>query len=224
METFTHYTYTLQNSVSFVTMFDHSSTRISNAKFIHSNYISSVSISARCSLEPITGMCRAALPAFYYDANAGACKPFTYGGCGGNGWIFYCEEECDIVCVQRKNIDDFVEDLEWLLRANFTGDPNSSEAKDVKDDKSHSSGTSRSKEDRHHFGRSHSSRREKAKNERLSAIFGEEHRAVLDTAPRPRYICPLQEAFEGADAVADDVQKRNDEPSDKPGKRHPPRS
>lgn len=38
---------------------------------------------AACDLAPETGRCRAAIPKYYWDAEACACKEFIWGGCGG---------------------------------------------------------------------------------------------------------------------------------------------
>lgn len=37
-----------------------------------------------CTLPAETGPCRAAIPAYYFDASAGGCQPFLYGGCGAS--------------------------------------------------------------------------------------------------------------------------------------------
>ena len=36
-----------------------------------------------CELVPEAGPCFAAIPKFYYDAEAEACATFIWGGCGG---------------------------------------------------------------------------------------------------------------------------------------------
>ena len=36
-----------------------------------------------CNLIPDPGMCYAAIPKVYFDGEDGACKEFTWGGCGG---------------------------------------------------------------------------------------------------------------------------------------------
>jgi len=38
---------------------------------------------AACDLAPETGRGRAAIPKYYWDAEACACKEFIWGGCGG---------------------------------------------------------------------------------------------------------------------------------------------
>ncbi|MCU5786782.1 BPTI/Kunitz domain-containing protein [Alloalcanivorax marinus] len=37
-----------------------------------------------CFQAPDTGRCRAAMPRYYYDADADRCEQFTWGGCEGS--------------------------------------------------------------------------------------------------------------------------------------------
>ena len=53
---------------------------------------------AHCLQASETGMCRAAFPRFYHNAETGACEQFIYGGCGGNTNNFVTEEECNDAC------------------------------------------------------------------------------------------------------------------------------
>ncbi|XP_012946540.1 papilin [Aplysia californica] len=63
-----------------------------------------------CMMEKATGNCYASFPKWYYDHQAGECKEFTYGGCGGNSNNFQSEEQCNRfctasdVCTQPKEI------------------------------------------------------------------------------------------------------------------------
>jgi len=52
-----------------------------------------------CQLPMKTGMCKADMKRFYYDADTKTCKSFTYGGCGGNGNNFETMEECIGKCM-----------------------------------------------------------------------------------------------------------------------------
>jgi len=36
-----------------------------------------------CSLKPNAGLCEAYITKYYYDAEAGKCKEFIWGGCDG---------------------------------------------------------------------------------------------------------------------------------------------
>ena len=51
-----------------------------------------------CRLPREVGRCRAAIPVFYYNSEAGRCERFFYGGCDGNGNRFDSEEECSARC------------------------------------------------------------------------------------------------------------------------------
>ena len=51
-----------------------------------------------CSLPKKVGNCKAAMRRFFYDAAAGQCKPFTYGGCDENANNFNTIEECNQRC------------------------------------------------------------------------------------------------------------------------------
>ncbi|CAN7988853.1 unnamed protein product, partial [Ixodes hexagonus] len=51
-----------------------------------------------CRLPKMEGMCRAAFPRYYFDVDSGRCKPFFYGGCGGNANNFKSREDCKKAC------------------------------------------------------------------------------------------------------------------------------
>ncbi|VDL93530.1 unnamed protein product [Schistocephalus solidus] len=51
-----------------------------------------------CNLLPDSGMCMGFMPRFYFDADAGTCQSFIYGGCGGNKNNFRTEQECLEAC------------------------------------------------------------------------------------------------------------------------------
>jgi hypothetical protein len=44
------------------------------------------------------GECLAAVPAYWHDSATGVCRPFTYGGCGGNENRFDSVEACQTAC------------------------------------------------------------------------------------------------------------------------------
>jgi hypothetical protein len=55
-------------------------------------------LSPRCSQPIRVGDCLASVPAYYHDVESGVCRPFTYGGCGGNENRFASLAECQSAC------------------------------------------------------------------------------------------------------------------------------
>lgn len=51
-----------------------------------------------CNLPLKVGPCRASIPSFGYNPEAGECTEFIYGGCKGNKNRFETEEECQNAC------------------------------------------------------------------------------------------------------------------------------
>lgn len=47
-----------------------------------------------CTQPAKQGVCRAYIPAFYFDAATNSCEPFVYGGCDGNMNNFVTGEQC----------------------------------------------------------------------------------------------------------------------------------
>lgn len=51
-----------------------------------------------CTLEPVSGFCKAYMPRYFYNSTSGNCERFIYGGCGGNDNRFSnyigCMEQC----------------------------------------------------------------------------------------------------------------------------------
>ncbi|XP_046877562.1 low-density lipoprotein receptor-related protein 11 [Hypomesus transpacificus] len=54
-----------------------------------------------CSLAPVVGPCKGTFPRWFYDAVAGVCKHFIYGGCKGNHNNFLQETDCINECIQK---------------------------------------------------------------------------------------------------------------------------
>ena len=51
-----------------------------------------------CNLPKKVGVCKAALPRFYYNSTTKSCEQFIYGGCRGNGNNFKTKAECEALC------------------------------------------------------------------------------------------------------------------------------
>ncbi len=51
-----------------------------------------------CNAPAETGNCEAAMPRWFHDPSTGICRPFTYGGCGGNANNYQSLEECQKAC------------------------------------------------------------------------------------------------------------------------------
>lgn len=53
-----------------------------------------------CLLPPETGVCKAYYLQYFYDAEAGECNAFVWGGCGGNANRFASVAECETACMR----------------------------------------------------------------------------------------------------------------------------
>lgn len=51
-----------------------------------------------CDAAPETGMCEAYIPSWYHEPSTGICRPFVYGGCGGNDNRYPTLEACQKAC------------------------------------------------------------------------------------------------------------------------------
>lgn len=51
-----------------------------------------------CALPAVPGPCEAYMPSWYFNAEAGACAEFVYGGCMGNDNRFESREACETRC------------------------------------------------------------------------------------------------------------------------------
>ena len=57
-----------------------------------------------CGLPRDPGPCRGHFARWSYDAAAGQCEQFRYGGCGGNRNRFVTLEQCQTACNYKKQI------------------------------------------------------------------------------------------------------------------------
>jgi len=56
--------------------------------------------SKNCQLPKKVGPCRAMIPLYFFDAQAKACRNFSYGGCQGNKNRFLSQAACEKLCLQ----------------------------------------------------------------------------------------------------------------------------
>ena len=57
-------------------------------------------------MPPVTGMCMAAQPRWFFNSQTDRCEEFLYGGCGGNANNFLSQEECKKMCSQGNVTED----------------------------------------------------------------------------------------------------------------------
>ncbi len=55
-------------------------------------------LSEECGGPPDSGVCDAYAPSWYHDPSSGICRPFVYGGCGGNKNRYPTLEACNQAC------------------------------------------------------------------------------------------------------------------------------
>ena len=60
--------------------------------------MASCSYRVDCNKPSETGNCQAYQKRFFFEAESGQCKEFTYGGCGGNLNRFKTNDECMAIC------------------------------------------------------------------------------------------------------------------------------
>ena len=58
-------------------------------------------VPAQCMLPPQGGECRGSIQSYHYDGLSRTCKPFIYGGCGGNANRFETFAECQQMCMRH---------------------------------------------------------------------------------------------------------------------------
>ncbi|BHF80774.1 serine-type endopeptidase inhibitor activity [Sparganum proliferum] len=57
-----------------------------------------------CLMPIKSGMCRARIPMYAFNAQLGVCEEFIYGGCGGNLNRFETLEGCEMSCGGRHGL------------------------------------------------------------------------------------------------------------------------
>ncbi|CAG0880945.1 unnamed protein product [Darwinula stevensoni] len=56
----------------------------------------------RCTMQPDQGRCETYQEMYFYNATAGECQKFAYGGCDGNPNRFSTGEECEAECSRSR--------------------------------------------------------------------------------------------------------------------------
>nr|WNV51242.1 haemalin [Haemaphysalis qinghaiensis] len=51
-----------------------------------------------CKPAPESGLCKASMERWFFNAESGECEVFIYGGCGGNDNNYENQEECEFAC------------------------------------------------------------------------------------------------------------------------------
>ncbi|XP_050036884.2 kunitz-type serine protease inhibitor A-like [Dermacentor andersoni] len=64
-----------------------------------------------CHQPPVTGPCRARIPAWFYNPRTYSCEEFTYGGCGGNENRFDTQRMCEATCLPQRGRPNACEQL-----------------------------------------------------------------------------------------------------------------
>uniref|UniRef100_A0A3Q3B9W9 BPTI/Kunitz inhibitor domain-containing protein n=1 Tax=Kryptolebias marmoratus TaxID=37003 RepID=A0A3Q3B9W9_KRYMA len=60
----------------------------------------------RCSEVMSEGSCSDYILLWYFHVQSGECRPFVYGGCGGNQNRFSSKQECQSWCVMERGAAD----------------------------------------------------------------------------------------------------------------------
>lgn len=109
------------------------------------NFISELQCQAHCGcvLPPDPGPCDGACERWYFDVEAGGCRTFIWGCCGGNANNFETREACELACAGAcpadvtlsgvVDVDDLLAVLSGWGQPGGAGDVNRDGAVDVDD-------------------------------------------------------------------------------------------
>jgi len=59
-----------------------------------------------CTSPKDVGVCRGIFPRWHYDVVTDTCKPFSWGGCGGNNNKYKTKKECEDTCIHPNGFLD----------------------------------------------------------------------------------------------------------------------
>lgn len=102
----TIYTDEEAGSATAMILFDNDGTGLEQAEDMLDGLVEPRDSQDICSLPAESGPCYAYMPSFYYNAEAGRCEEFIYGGCEGNANNFATLADCEDSCL----VDDDIED------------------------------------------------------------------------------------------------------------------
>ncbi|KAH6925662.1 hypothetical protein HPB50_008477 [Hyalomma asiaticum] len=74
----------------------------STSQSITAQFQAATDFEQRCNQGPETGLCRAFIPMWWFNAKTGECEEFIYGGCRGNDNRYETKEECEETCSTKK--------------------------------------------------------------------------------------------------------------------------
>lgn len=67
-------------------------------QFIKSTMDPAEKIPKQCLLESNSGQCKDEIVRYYFDFTSSKCRPFIFGGCGGNANNYLTKEACSEEC------------------------------------------------------------------------------------------------------------------------------
>uniref|UniRef100_A0A3B3US00 BPTI/Kunitz inhibitor domain-containing protein n=1 Tax=Poecilia latipinna TaxID=48699 RepID=A0A3B3US00_9TELE len=67
---------------------------------------SSTTLTDHCLLPMSEGACSEYALVWYFHGQSGECRPFVYGGCGGNQNRFTSKQDCESLCGTKSGVTE----------------------------------------------------------------------------------------------------------------------